>query len=696
MKTPLPLLALLPLPLLGLASCATLPEPAGGDQNLPNASAGPFRALSDAVQVIGDGGLVLGSEIGNSRSAPNGLDDSRDYGRDIAVVDADGDPSTLEVVAYVAAAVTMNGMDPTPTTPTRSLVRYGALDGRSFDYSAEVVLTPDAAWEGGLLASPAAVRAGGEILLYYAAAGGIGLAKSADGHAFTKLAAPVLAPVPGGWEQGAVPASPGVVVLADGSFRMFYEVTTGTGAAPSATSIGEASSPDGATWTRLGTAPALAPTGPGDNPGTSWDCSVGRLALPPARHLGRRTRHPAPLLRSPRRHGRPDHRPGGALRHRRAVRAGGEPGVRHRQHARAPGAVRGRLRRLHAALRDGELEHLGHAPGRRRRRRARHRGAPRAGADVTLPVPPSLPAPQPAPAKPRHRWRRAPTTTEDEVRVVGAPRVPFRDVYHAYLRARWPVALGVLVAFYLALNACFALAYLVFGGVHDARPGSFADAFYFSVQTMGTIGYGAMYPVSRAANLLVVAESVTGLVVTAVATGLIFAKFSLSTSRIVFARRAVIGMMDGVPTLMIRLGNERSNRIIEATVRLAMVRTERTREGMLFYRMVDLPLSRERSPALSRSWTALHPITPASPLYRETPASLHAGEVELFVTVSGVDDTSLQPVHARHKYTDEAIVWGARHADVLSEEEGGVLVLDLRKFHDLTITERTAEFPYPE
>lgn len=295
----------------------------------------------------------------------------------------------------------------------------------------------------------------------------------------------------------------------------------------------------------------------------------------------------------------------------------------------------------------------------------------------------------------RRRWRRAPTTTEDEVTVIGAPQAPLRDVYHAFLRANWPVALGCIVAAYLLLNACFALAYQLLGGVAHARPGAFADAFYFSVQTMGTIGYGAMFPETRAANLLVVTESVTGLIVTAVATGLIFSKFSLSKSRLVFARNAVIGPMDGVPTLMLRLGNERANRIIEATVRVALVRTERTKEGMLFYRMFDLVLTRERSPALSRSWTALHPITPGSPLYGHTPATLRAEEVELFITVSGVDDTSHQPVHARHKYTDEAIVWGARHADILSEKEGGLIVLDLRKFHDLTPTERTADFPYP-
>jgi inward rectifier potassium channel len=296
----------------------------------------------------------------------------------------------------------------------------------------------------------------------------------------------------------------------------------------------------------------------------------------------------------------------------------------------------------------------------------------------------------------RRRWARRPAAEQDEVRVIGASPVPLRDLYHRFLRARWPVALGAIVLGYLGLNALFALVYLKVGGIAHARPGSFADAFYFSVQTMGTIGYGAMFPETPGANALVVAESVTGLIVTAVATGLVFSKFSLATSRIVFAKQAAIGLMDGVPTLMFRLGNERSNRIIEATIRVSMVRTERTREGMLFYRMYDLVLTRERSPVLSRSWTAMHRITPESPLHGHTPASLKRDEIELFVTVVGIDDTSLQPVHARHKYTDEAVVWGARHADILSEDEGGVIVLDLRKFHDVTPTEPTDDFPYPK
>jgi len=242
-----------------LVSCATLPEPPGGNLNLPSAGAGPFRD-------------IVAAELSSTRAPPYGLDDGGPpYGRDITVLDADGDPTTLGVIAYLAAAVTENGVAPTAASPTRSIVRHAALDGRSFDFPSEVVLTPDAPWEGDVLGSPAAVRAGGQVFLYYAAAGGIGLATSTDTHAFTKVSGPVLAPAAGGWEQGATPASPGVVQLADGTFRMFYEVAL----APGKSAIGEASSADGSTWTRVGSGPALAPLAAVDG-GDTWEsASVG-------------------------------------------------------------------------------------------------------------------------------------------------------------------------------------------------------------------------------------------------------------------------------------------------------------------------------------------------------------------------------------------------------------------------------------
>jgi inward rectifier potassium channel len=212
---------------------------------------------------------------------------------------------------------------------------------------------------------------------------------------------------------------------------------------------------------------------------------------------------------------------------------------------------------------------------------------------------------------------------------------------------------------------------------------------------MGTIGYGALYPGSVGANTLVVAEAITGLTITALATGLVFAKFSRPTARFVFSREVAISPINGVPTLMFRLGNERGNQIVDAQIRLVMVRTEHTAEGATFYRMLDLRPTRERALSLSRSWSVLHTIDRDSPLAGDTPASLLATEVELQVMVVGLDDTSMQPIHASHRYFARQILWGARHADVLSETEDGNLLLDLRKFHDVQPTPATPDFPYP-
>ncbi len=288
-----------------------------------------------------------------------------------------------------------------------------------------------------------------------------------------------------------------------------------------------------------------------------------------------------------------------------------------------------------------------------------------------------------------------PNPPAQEIVVIGAARTTLRDVYHLFLRVRWSGAIAAIVVSYLAINAVFAVVYELTGGIENARPGSFFDAFCFSVQTMGTIGYGAMYPTSGAANSVMILESVTSLIITAVATGLIFAKFSRSSARVAFSDHAVIAPMDGVPTLMLRVGNERGNFILEATIRVSLVRTERTREGVTFYRMYDLRLARERSPAMTRSWTVLHPIAADSPLFGATPESIARDEMELIVSLVGVDDTSLQAVHARRRYLDREVVWGARHADILDESADGRIVVDMRRFHSLVPTVPIEQFPYP-
>lgn len=270
-----------------------------------------------------------------------------------------------------------------------------------------------------------------------------------------------------------------------------------------------------------------------------------------------------------------------------------------------------------------------------------------------------------------------------EIRVVGDRTSVLRDFYHLLLKRSWWLTLGVISGMFLAANALFAVVYAIVGGVAHAQPGSFRDAFFFSVETMGTIGYGAMYPDSTAANVVMVIESITGLTLIALATGLVFAKFSRSTARMVFSRQAVIYAMNGVPTLMFRLGNQRGNQIVDAQLRVVMIRTERLADGGAFYRMLDLPLTRQRALSLSRSWNALHLIDSTSPLFGETRHSLVEKEIELQVLVVGLDDVTMQTVHAQHRYFAKDIVWEHKLADVLSETADGHLLLDLRRFHDV-------------
>ncbi len=280
-----------------------------------------------------------------------------------------------------------------------------------------------------------------------------------------------------------------------------------------------------------------------------------------------------------------------------------------------------------------------------------------------------------------------------QIRIIGAPRTPLRDFYHALLQLNWPATMGFIAVVYFVVNALFALCYFAVGGVENVEPGSFVDAFYFSVQTMGTIGYGFMYPKTHAANAVVVLESTVSLVLTAMATGLVFAKFSRPTARIMFSQQMAFAPMNGVPTLSFRVGNQRKNLIVEAHVRLVMTRTERTLEGKDFYRSIDLKLARDRL-SLTRSCTVLHVVDETSPLFGHTPESLVEDGVEFVVHVSGLDDTWMQTVHAQHRYDSVQVAYGYRLADVLTETPNSV-TLDLTKFHDVERAEPLPNFPYP-
>ncbi len=257
------------------------------------------------------------------------------------------------------------------------------------------------------------------------------------------------------------------------------------------------------------------------------------------------------------------------------------------------------------------------------------------------------------------------------------------DLYHWLLRITWSQVFALIAAAFVLINLLFALGYYQLGGVTNAAPNSFSDAFFFSVQTFGTIGYGAMYPQSTSAHLLVTAEAFASLVLNALMTGLVFAKFARPTSRVLWSNVAVINDREGVPTLMFRVANERINHIVEATVRVAILRAEKTLEGELVRRVVDLPLARQSTPSFLLTWTVMHHIGPQSPLYGATLESLHAQDVEIVITLTGLDENLGQTIYARHSYIPEELVFAARFDDVIraDPQEPGRRLLDYTRFH---------------
>lgn len=265
----------------------------------------------------------------------------------------------------------------------------------------------------------------------------------------------------------------------------------------------------------------------------------------------------------------------------------------------------------------------------------------------------------------------------------GVRRAGLSDVYHFLVSGSWWRLMGVFTAAYLLFNLLFGLAFWLGGGVGNARPDSFIEHFSFSVQTFATIGYGAMFPQSTLAHLLVTVEAMLGILYSAVATGLVFAKFSRPRARVLFSKQAVISARNGVPTFMFRVANERANHIVQATLVVSIIRNEVTQEGERIRRVIDLPLVRSTSPAFLLTWTAMHTIGPDSPLYGATPESLAAAFVEFVITLTGQDDALGQTIHARHSYLDNEVVWNARLVDILQPDEKGRRVLDFTRFHDV-------------
>lgn len=267
----------------------------------------------------------------------------------------------------------------------------------------------------------------------------------------------------------------------------------------------------------------------------------------------------------------------------------------------------------------------------------------------------------------------------------GASHFDWTDLYHLLLTLSWPSFLALGGLLYVVSNTFFAFVYLVGGdSIQNAQPGYFPDAFFFSIQTMATIGYGSMSPRTPYANVVVTVEALVGLVGVAMFTGLAFARFSLPTARVLFSNVAVISPFNGVPTLMFRTANSRGNLIVEAQIGVTLVCNEVTAEGQLMRRFHDLKLVRRKTPIFALTWTVMHPIDEKSPLYGATAQTLAEEEIEIVVTLTGLDETVSQTIHARHAFATHEILWNMRFVDIFSQTRDGQRCIDYNRFHDVT------------
>lgn len=264
----------------------------------------------------------------------------------------------------------------------------------------------------------------------------------------------------------------------------------------------------------------------------------------------------------------------------------------------------------------------------------------------------------------------------------GLKRLLWQDLYHLLMTVSWPrLFLGVAL-FFTAFNLLFALLYgLDPAGIASLDPPGYWGRFFFSVETAGTVGYGDMHPRTPYAHTLASIETLTGVTMFALMTGIMFARFSRPQARFLFARYAVVHSVDGQRTLVLRSANARQNIVMEANARVRLLRNDVTTEGDSLRRVFDLKLRREQHPIFLFGWTLLHVIDEHSPLWGQTTESLRASRAFLLLTISGTDETTGQTLMARHIYDADSVRWDYRFEDILSTDADGVDRFDYTRFH---------------
>jgi inward rectifier potassium channel len=271
-----------------------------------------------------------------------------------------------------------------------------------------------------------------------------------------------------------------------------------------------------------------------------------------------------------------------------------------------------------------------------------------------------------------------------EVETLGLTPGFWTDLYHRAMTVSWPAFFATAALIFIALNALFAVLYSLGNRpIANVAGQGILDLFYFSIETLATVGYGDMHPQTNYGHFVATVEIFTGMSFLAVMTGLIFARFSRPRARFVFADHPVVTMHAGHPTLMIRLANARHNAISRATARLWLIRVESNKAGDQFRRFYELKVERDEHPMFVLSWTLFHTIDKDSILHGATAAELEDADALLVVNVDGLDDSSAQQLYARRIYAPHDIRWRHRYRNITSVSPEGRFQLDYTKFHDV-------------
>jgi inward rectifier potassium channel len=260
--------------------------------------------------------------------------------------------------------------------------------------------------------------------------------------------------------------------------------------------------------------------------------------------------------------------------------------------------------------------------------------------------------------------------------------------YHSLITISWTKFLSLVVTSYFLFNLVFAFAYLLCGkyglsGLADkSLLGRFIQEFFFSVQTFSTIGYGYISPINFAANMVVVIESLVGLLWVAMATGLLFARFSRPTAKIIFSKVAIIAPYRGITAFEFRIINGLKSQLIDLEAKVLFSQKEQVGNNKL-RRFYGLPLERNKVVFFPLSWTIVHPIDENSPLYGYDAKKLEEVEAEFLILLTGIDETFSQTVHTRSSYKASEIIWNVKFVNMFNRHNDDELTIDIKKLHDI-------------